>query len=75
MDTYSYAKDKTVIMQNVDDVSEVAVVNSECSSCLFGCPSACNILAPTGQIFIKFDYSEFFENLSKNSSVIKIVQI
>ena len=29
-------------------------------------PSLCNILAPTGWIFIKFDILDFFSNLSKN---------
>jgi hypothetical protein len=45
------------------------------SSCLSVCPSAWNIPAPTGRIFMKFDILGFFQkHVLKNSSFIKIGQ-
>jgi hypothetical protein len=44
------------------------------SSCLPLRPSARNNPTPTGRILMKFDILAFFENLSENSSFVKIRQ-
>ena len=45
-----------------------------CHVCLSVHPFASNNSAPTGRIFMKFNICAFFENLSKNSNLTKLLQ-
>ena len=59
-------KFKTSFLKRVRKIAKIDWISSHL--CLSVCPSAWNISAPTGRIFMKFNTWVFSENLSRKSS-------